>query len=343
MTTRLPGASEVLTHGVHGEPALDRAARDEARGDEHRGVRRVGARGDRRDDDRAVAQVLGAADPAHATSAGRDRARRGRPRRGLGQRRRGPGAAWARRGSARPWRGRARRTRSRPARAQSASCQSPWPSRRPRRAPNWSAGAPGEGQVVEGDLVDREERARRAVLGRHVADRRARLERERRDARAVGLDELADDAVAAQQLGDREHDVGRGHALARRAGEAQPDDRWDQHRGGLAEHRGLGLDAADAPAEHAEAVDHRRVRVGADERCRRRPRRRARRRRATRYSRLTWWQMPMPGRHDAEVLEGALRPLEEGVALDVALVLDRRRSRRRPRGSRHARRSPSGR
>ena len=34
----------------------------------------------------------------------------------------------------------------------------------------------------------------------------------------------------------------------------------------LAEHRRLGLDPADAPAEHAEAVDHRRVAVGADQR-----------------------------------------------------------------------------
>ncbi len=34
----------------------------------------------------------------------------------------------------------------------------------------------------------------------------------------------------------------------------------------LAEHGGLGLDAADAPAEHAQAVDHGGVRVGADER-----------------------------------------------------------------------------
>jgi hypothetical protein len=38
----------------------------------------------------------------------------------------------------------------------------------------------------------------------------------------------------------------------------------DQHRDGLAEHRGLGLDAADAPAENPEAVLHRGVRVGAD-------------------------------------------------------------------------------
>ena len=34
----------------------------------------------------------------------------------------------------------------------------------------------------------------------------------------------------------------------------------------LAEHRRLGLDAADAPADDAEPVDHRRVRVGADQR-----------------------------------------------------------------------------
>ncbi len=34
----------------------------------------------------------------------------------------------------------------------------------------------------------------------------------------------------------------------------------------LAEHGRLGLDAADAPAEHGEAVDHRGMRIGADQR-----------------------------------------------------------------------------
>jgi hypothetical protein len=84
--------------------------------------------------------------------------------------------------------------------------------------------------------------------------------------RAVELDELADHAVLAQHLGDREHEVGRGRALGQLAGQLEADDLRDQHRHRLAEHRRLGLDAADAPAEHAEAVDHRRVRVGADER-----------------------------------------------------------------------------
>ena len=85
-----------------------------------------------------------------------------------------------------------------------------------------------------------------------------------RDALAVELDELADDAVLAQHLGDGEHDVGRGRAGRDRAGQLEADDARDEHRDGLAEHGRLGLDAADAPAEHAEAVDHRGVRVGAD-------------------------------------------------------------------------------
>ena len=37
-----------------------------------------------------------------------------------------------------------------------------------------------------------------------------------------------------------------------------------QHRDRLAEHARLGLDAADAPADYAQTVDHRGVRVGAD-------------------------------------------------------------------------------
>jgi hypothetical protein len=50
------------------------------------------------------------------------------------------------------------------------------------------------------------------------------------------------------------------------AGELEADDFGDQHGLRLAEHGGLGLDAADAPAEHAEAVDHGGVAVGADQR-----------------------------------------------------------------------------
>ena len=84
------------------------------------------------------------------------------------------------------------------------------------------------------------------------------------------LDELADDAGLAEHLGHGQDEVGRGRPVRQRAAQLEADDLRDEHRERLAEHRGLGLDAADAPAEHAEAVDHRRVRVGADERVRER-------------------------------------------------------------------------
>ena len=110
---------------------------------------------------------------------------------------------------------------------------------------------------------------------------------------------------------------------------SKPDDPRDQHRHRLAQHRRLGLDPADAPAEHTESVDHRRVRVGADERVRVQPRQ------------LAWVRAvrillehdprqvlevdlvddPRVRRDDRELVERPLPPAQKGVALLVALEL----------------------
>ncbi len=79
---------------------------------------------------------------------------------------------------------------------------------------------------------------------------RAIGERQVVEARPEELDELVHHALLAQHLGDRQHEVGRGHAFLQRAGDLEADHFREQHRLGLAEHGGLGLDAADAPAEH---------------------------------------------------------------------------------------------
>ena len=126
--------------------------------------------------------------------------------------------------------------------------------------------AAGQLEVAERLGVDREDRAGRAELGRHVPDRRPVGEAEGRQPGPVELDELGDDAVLAKHLGHGQDQVGRGPALGQLAVEAEADDLRQQHRDRLAEHRRLGLDPADAPAEDAEAVDHRRVRVGPDQR-----------------------------------------------------------------------------
>ena len=89
-----------------------------------------------------------------------------------------------------------------------------------------------------------------------------------------------------------------------------------EHR--LAEHRRFGLDAADPPAEHAEAVDHRRVRVGADERVGERDARRASDTTCPRCSRFTWWQMPAPGGTTRRPSNACWAQRRRRVALGVA-------------------------
>ncbi len=96
-----------------------------------------------------------------------------------------------------------------------------------------------------------------------------------------------------------------------------------EHRDRLAEHRGLGLDPADAPTEHAEAVDHRRVRVGSDERVGEGD--------AVTLLDDTREELEIhlmddsrARRHDLEVVECTLTPAEERVALAVPLELELR-------------------
>ena len=103
--------------------------------------------------------------------------------------------------------------------------------------------------------------------------------------------------------------------------EPEADDLRHEHRERLAEHRRLGLDPADSPAEHAEAVDHRRVRVGADHGVGE----------GDAVAHLDDAREVLEvdlvddagvRRHDLEVVERALAPAEEGVALDVPLELE---------------------
>ncbi len=185
--------------------------------------------------------------------------------------------------------------------------------------------AAAEPQVGERLLVDGEEATGRAVLGRHVGDRRPVGEREAVETVAVELDELVDHALLAQHLDDPQGHVGRGHARAELAGQLEADDVGREHVDRLAEHDRLGLDAADAPAEHAQAVDHRGVAVGPDH--------------AVGVVALALGDRLVKGdvgdplevdlvddaaarRDGAEVGEAVLAPLEELVALGVALVLD---------------------
>ena len=186
--------------------------------------------------------------------------------------------------------------------------------------------APRQTQVVERHLVDRTDRNRRPVLRRHVAERRAIRNRQELQSRPVEFHELADDPELAEPLRDREHEIGRRRALGQPIGEAEADHFRDEHRDRLAQHRGLGLDAADAPADDAKTVDHRGVRVGADERVRVGEGAAAGfllEDHAREVLEVDLVHDACVGRHHAEVLERLLPPPQERVSLLVAAELER--------------------
>ena len=185
--------------------------------------------------------------------------------------------------------------------------------------------AAGNLEVVHRLVVDGEEAAGGAVLGRHVGDRGAVGERHVVEAGAEEFDELVDDALLAQHLRDGQHDVGRGDAFLRLARQLEADHLGNQHRLRLAEHGGFRLDAADAPAEHGQTIDHRRVAVGADDRVGIGEGLGADLVGPDRLGEIFEIDLMADagaGRHDAEVREGALAPLQEVVALAVALVFE---------------------
>ncbi|MNS84029.1 hypothetical protein D3C72_1178410 [compost metagenome] len=183
----------------------------------------------------------------------------------------------------------------------------------------------GQAQVFQRYVVNGEEAARRAIFRGHVGDGRAVGQRQVGEAVTVELDELADHTFLAQHLRDGQHQVGSGDAFLELAGQFETDHFWNQHRHRLPEHRRFRLNPADAPAEHAETIDHGGVRVGADQRVGERvgaavlilgPHR------AAEVFEVDLVTDAGTRRHHAEIVESALAPTQEGVTFAIALHFD---------------------
>ena len=76
--------------------------------------------------------------------------------------------------------------------------------------------------------------------------------------------------MAAKNLRNDQNQISRRRAFRQFAVQLHADDLRRDHVNRLAEHASLCLDPADAPTYDAEPVDHRRVRIGADQRIRER-------------------------------------------------------------------------
>ncbi len=114
-------------------------------------------------------------------------------------------------------------------------------------------------------LVNWKEPHRRAVLGRHVSYRGSVRYRQRRRAFAVKLDKFANDFLRAQQLGDVQYEIGCGNAFAQLAAHVHAHYFRREKINRLPKHSGFRFDSTHAPANHTKPIDHRRVRIRADQ------------------------------------------------------------------------------
>ena len=190
-------------------------------------------------------------------------------------------------------------------------------------------GASGQSQIGKRLIVHRKKTDRRAVLGRHVAERRAIGDRQRRQAGTEVFDEFADHALLAQHLRDRQHQVGRGRTGLQTAAQAEADDLGNQHRHRAPEHRGLRLDSTDAPSDHAQSIDHRGMRIGAEHGVGIGLAILRREHHWREIFEIHLMHDSGVGRHHAEVVERALPPTQEQVALLVAFEFELRVGRER--------------
>ena len=179
----------------------------------------------------------------------------------------------------------------------------------------------GQGQVLDGLIVDREDCGGGTELRRHVTDGCTVSQRQLGNASAVELYELADDAVLAQHIGDGEHNVGCGNARLNVASQLEANDARNEHGDRLAKHCGLSLNTTDTPAQDAQAVLHGRVGVSTNTGVRV-CQAVVLEDNASQVLDVDLVDNTGSRRNNAEVGECASTPTEELVALIIALVLN---------------------
>ena len=182
----------------------------------------------------------------------------------------------------------------------------------------------GLAKETQGLIVDREEAHRRSVFRSHVGDRRPVRQPDAGESPPAKLDELAHHALGPEGLCDRQDQVGGCRPFGQLAGQAETDDLGQQHVDGLAEHHRLGLDTPNAPSDHAQPVDHRRVAVRAHHAVRHRHHHAvdlAHGHDVGQVLQVDLVDDARGGRHHAKPVKRLLTPTEELVPFEVALEL----------------------
>ena len=176
-------------------------------------------------------------------------------------------------------------------------------------------------EVIDGGLINSEESHSGAVFRGHVSQSGAVGHAEGLCSWAEKLDEFAYHFGFAEQFGDAQHQIGGGDTWLQGARQVDADDFRHEESHGLPQHAGFGFNAADAPADNAQTIDHGGVRISADQRVW--------------VENTVFFQHAFgevfqvhlvddadAGRHDFERIEGLFAPLQKLVAFAVAVKFE---------------------
>ena len=175
-----------------------------------------------------------------------------------------------------------------------------------------------ESHVCERLFVDREKSAGCTIFRRHVCNRCAVCKRHVRESSSEEFHKLIHNSMRAQQLGHTQHKIRGGCSFGKFASQPNSNNLWNQHINRLSEHYGLGFDSTNSPTKHAQSIDHRCVTICTDK--------------AVRIENSIFFpnhfceifQVDLMNDarsrwHDSEIAECALPPLQEFIALHIAL------------------------
>mmetsp|Transcript_68522 Transcript_68522/g.79819 ORF Transcript_68522/g.79819 Transcript_68522/m.79819 type:complete len:344 (+) Transcript_68522:358-1389(+) len=119
-------------------------------------------------------------------------------------------------------------------------------------------------QVLQRYLVNREETARRAVLGGHVGNGGTVGKREICNTRSIELNELSDNTSLSEHLGDGKDQISGSNILSEFSSKLETNDFRQDHGNSLSEHDRLGFNTSNTPTDNTETIDHGGVRVSSD-------------------------------------------------------------------------------
>ena len=121
-------------------------------------------------------------------------------------------------------------------------------------------------KIIERFFVDRKKSHRRPIFRGHIGDSCTVGRVKSSGALAKEFNKFSDNIRFTQHLSYSQNEVCRGRTLWQFAGQMHTHNVRRQKIHGLTEHSSLSLNAADAPADDTEAVDHRSVRIRSDKR-----------------------------------------------------------------------------